>query len=276
MKIVGRLIITISTVSTLGLAFSTKTTILSKSSSSTISSSSSSSSSSSTNSCLLAVPNDDDINTINASQRRRDIIATSILGWMGLVGSSTSIARAEDDNETSKSTDGEGVVMYKTSSGLKYIELEPGRASESSPRYGQLCVISYKAYLKLPNSKEKEQFDSSGSYVLKHGSGRMIAGLDEGLHTMKPGGLRRIIIPPKLGFVQIGLGPLPIYPWDRRKLNSLLDQMIAQQGGNLVYDVRLEKVMDDEADQGYYEDLELTPEELEEIQNKLLKGRESS
>ncbi len=195
------------------------------------------------------------------------------ISLLGLIAGMSN-SRAED--EPSKSTDGEGVVMYKTSSGLKYIELEPGRELDPSPRYGQICVISYKAYLKLPNSKEKQQFDSSGSYVMKHGSGRMIAGLDEGLHTMKPGGLRRIIIPPKLGFVQSGLGPLPRYPWDRRKLNSLLDQMVDQRGGNVVYDLRLEKIMDDEADQGYYEDVELSPEELEEIQNKLTKGRSNT
>ena len=85
-----------------------------------------------------------------------------------------------------------------------------------------------------------------------------------------------MIIPPKLGFVQSGLGPLPQYPWDRSKPNSLLEKMIDQRGGNLVYDVRLEKVMDDEADQGYYDDAELSAEELEEIQQRLQKGRSTT
>lgn len=200
---------------------------------------------------------------------RRKLIASS-LSFLGLVEGILP-SNAADEIQPSQRTDGEGVVMYKTPSGLKYIELEPGRSSESTPRYGQVCIISYKAYLKLPNAKEKQQFDSSGPFVMKHGNGRMISGLDEGLHTMRPGELRRIIIPPKLGFVQSGLGPLPRFPWDRRRLNNLLDKMVQQQGGNLVYDVRLEKVIDSEADQGYYEDAELSPEELEELQNKLMR-----
>lgn len=163
--------------------------------------------------------------------------------------------------------------MYKLPSGLKYIELEPGTESALTPRYGQVCVFSYKAYVKLPTDKEKQQFDSSSSFVTKHGNGRIIAGLDEGLHTMRPGGLRRVIIPPKLGFVESGLGPLPVYPWDRYKLSNLIDKMVEQRGGNLVYDIRLVKVFDDEADQGYYDDLELSPEELEEIQNRLNRGQ---
>jgi hypothetical protein len=126
--------------------------------------------------------------------------------------------------------------------------------------------------MKLPNAKDKEQFDDDEHYITKHGNGRIIPGLDEGLHTMKVGGLRRIIIPPKLGFVQMGLGPLPEFPWNRWKLNGLLADMVTQQGGNLVYDVRLERVIDDEADQGYYEDEELSPQELAALQDKLTRG----
>jgi hypothetical protein len=168
-------------------------------------------------------------------------------------------------------TGAEGVIMYKTASGLKYIELEPGNPSSPPMRYGQVCVISYTAFLKLPNSKEPKKFDTSSNFIMKHGNGKMLIGLDEGLHTMKVGGLRRIIIPPKLGFVVSGLGPVPEYPWNRWILNGLLEDMITQRGGNLVYDVRLERVIDDEADQGYYEDGELSAEELAELTNRLVK-----
>ena len=201
---------------------------------------------------------------------RRNLVASSI-GLLGLIGIG-STSRADDGGITTAS-DADGVTLYKLPSGLKYIELEPGRESAPTPRYGQVCIFSYKAYLKLPTDKDKQQFDTGASFITKHGNGRIIAGLDEGLHTMRPGGLRRVIIPPKLGFVQPGLGPLPKYPWDRYKLNDLLEKMVEQRGGNLVYDVRLERVFDDEADQGYYDDLELSPEQLEAIQNKLVKGR---
>jgi hypothetical protein len=179
-------------------------------------------------------------------------------------------------------TDATGVTVYKTRSGLQYIELEaPPSPSplanqnqvivSSSPRYGQLCVISYTAYMKLPKDTSKQKFDQDLEFVLKHGNAKMIPGLDEGIHTMTVGSTRRIIIPPKLGFVEGGLGPLPEYPWDRWKLNSLMDDMVTQQGGNLIYDVTLLKIMDDEADQGYYEDSSLTGEEFEELQRILNK-----
>jgi FKBP-type peptidyl-prolyl cis-trans isomerase len=181
------------------------------------------------------------------------------------------------DSVTSPDDDGAGANILKTDSGLKYIDFEDGGASagysDATPRYGQICVISYTGYLKLPNSNQNQKFATSTGFVMKHGNGKMIAGLDEGIHSMKRGGLRRLIIPPKLGFVASGLGPMPEFPWQRWKLNSLLENMIAQRGGNLIYDVRLETFFDDEADQGYYEDLDITPEERAELEMRLLKGR---
>jgi len=163
-------------------------------------------------------------------------------------------------------------VMYKTASGLKYIELVPSTTSTQKPKYGQLCIINYKAYLKLPaGQKEKKKFDQADSYITKHGNGRLIPGLDEGLHTMTVGSTRRLIIPPKLGFIDSGLGPLPSGPFDRRALNNLLEQMIDQKGGNLVYDVTLTRILDDEADQGYYEDGSMSEQEMAMLQ-KMLKN----
>lgn len=160
--------------------------------------------------------------------------------------------------------------VIKTGSGLKYIELEEGIGDSSkTPRYGQVCVISYTGYLQLPKDDTKKKFASQSGFILKHGSGRLIAGLDEGLHTMKQGGQRRLLIPPKLGFVLNGLGPIPEMPWQRGTLNSLLEKMVVQQGGTLIYDVKLERFFDDEADQGYYEDAEISPEELAELNRRM-------
>ena len=163
------------------------------------------------------------------------------------------------------------VQVVKTDSGLRYIELEEGKIGDTSktPQYGQLCVISYTGYLQLPNDDKKKKFASQSGFVLKHGNGKLIAGLDEGIHTMKRGGRRRLIIPPKLGFVVDGLGPVPEMPWQRDTLTSLLNEMVAQRGGNLIYDVQLERFFDDEADQGYYGDDEISPEEFAELNRRL-------
>jgi len=155
------------------------------------------------------------------------------------------------------------IIMYKTGSGLQYREIVEG--SGPSPRYGQYVTFSYKGFVSLAgDSKDKKlsQFDEVSSYLTKHGNGRLIAGLDEGLHTMKVGGKRRLIIPPKLGYVESGLGPIPEGWLARRNLSELLDEMVARSGGRIVFDIELLAVKDDEADQGYYEDFSLTPEEF--------------
>lgn len=219
-------------------------------------------------SCLYSQQSSNNEGTSDDPSRRRTVLSSAVGGLLGLATGGAWM-RPEPAEAAKDQTVEEGVTLYKTPTGLKYVELEEGTGI--SPRYGQLCVFSYTAYLKVPSAKDKEGFDSAQNYVTKHGNGKMIAGLDEGLHTMKVGGLRRLVIPPKLGFAFSGLGPLPQYPWNRAKLNKLLERMVDERGGNLIYDVRLVRVLDDEADQGYYEDAELTPEQLEELQNRLIR-----
>lgn len=158
----------------------------------------------------------------------------------------------------------QGVKLYTTKSGLKFIILKeaPSSTTAPTPRYGQLVTISYKSYVKLPNS-DLQAFDSDKAFLIKHGNGRMIPGLDEGIHTMKLGETRRIIIPPKLGYIGPGvLGPLPSSPWGRYRLNRLLEQMVDARAGNIVMDVELKNILDDEADQGYYDDESISPEDF--------------
>lgn len=237
--------------------------------------------------------------TNNNSQRRRKIITSAILSSPlaslllqppqpsyadieGVVSPSflsdpNVSAKVSTDNDENKE---EGVKLYATKSGLKYIELIEGNGK--SPEYGNYVSISYKAYVKLPDGSKAsntklQEFDSDISYLIKHGNGRIIPGLDEGLHTMKEGGKRRIIIPPKLGYVGPGvLGPVPEGAIARFKLNRLLDQMVEVRGGNVVFDVELRIVREDEADQGYYGDDSLSPEQFNTLRvNLQQKAKES-
>mmetsp|Transcript_18914 Transcript_18914/g.21675 ORF Transcript_18914/g.21675 Transcript_18914/m.21675 type:complete len:236 (-) Transcript_18914:268-975(-) len=196
---------------------------------------------------------------------RRSFVNDSF-GFITTIAGSVALSPAFAADESGQK-EVSGVTVYKTKSGLQYIELEKG--SGPSPMYGQLVSITFTAYMQLPNKKEKEKFDSDSS-LFKHGSARMIAGLDEGLHTMKVGGKRRMIIPPKLGFVTGALGPVPQSPLARMKLNQLLDKMVEVRGGNLIYDVELKLARDDEADQGYYTDTTLSDEEMAIIQGQIL------
>jgi FKBP-type peptidyl-prolyl cis-trans isomerase len=204
---------------------------------------------------------------------RASFLQTSLLGLVTAAVAPTAVS-AVDDTDTAaapKQLKQEGISVYQLPSGLKYLELQPGTGP--SPAYGQLCSVQYKAYVKLPvSSKDPNpspvQFDASTAYLIKHGNGRMIPGLDEGLHSMKVGGRRRILVPPKLGYA-FGLGPVPEMPWDRWRLNNMLDRMVEMKGGTLVFEVTLLSVMDDEADQGYYEDRALTGDEFELLKKNL-------
>jgi hypothetical protein len=205
---------------------------------------------------------------------RASFLQTSLLGLVTLAVAPTAVSAADAATDTvavPAATKVEGVSVYQLPSGVKYLELVPGTGR--SPAYGQLCSVQYKAYIKLPASAKDPnpspvQFDSDNAYLIKHGNGRMIAGLDEGLHSMKVGGRRRILVPNKLGY-KFGLGPVPEMPWDRWRLNGMLDKMEEMKGGTIVFEVTLLSVMDDEADQGYYEDSALTEEEFETVKVNL-------
>jgi FKBP-type peptidyl-prolyl cis-trans isomerase len=212
----------------------------------------------------------------------RQMMCRSILTTLSTlafaVDSTTKPVNAAESKKLSNTVDDDiSLTVVKTSSGLKYIDLMPGNGI--SPQYGNLCSIQYSAYIKLaktpgnPNPQPELYDKVTDGYLIKHGNGRMIPGLDEGLHTMQVGGYRRIIIPPKLGYVDNGLGPIPEYPWQRYKLNSLLDQMVTIGAGTIIFEVKLLSVIDDEADQGYYQDDSLSPEDFDRLRENLrIKG----
>jgi hypothetical protein len=214
-----------------------------------------------------------------SNESRRQFFSQALTFTSGLV-ISPFVSNADIEGVASPSfpdpkpqlSDEGGVTLYSSKSGLKYIILKEGTGP--SPKYGQFVKIAYTSYIKLPDvdgvRSKLEKYDEDSQYLIKHGSGRMIPGLDEGLHTMKVGEKRRIIIPPKLGYIGPGvLGPLPDSPWGRYKLNRLLEDMIEAKGGNVVMDVELKNVITDEADQGYYEDESLSPDDFNKLRFNL-------
>jgi peptidylprolyl isomerase len=100
-----------------------------------------------------------------------------------------------------KTFDNDGAIFTK--SGLGYVELTEGQGA--SPQTGQLVEVHYTGWL-----DNGEKFDSSKDrgkpfeFVL--GKGRVIKGWDEGVASMKVGGVRRLIIPSELGYGRNGAG----------------------------------------------------------------------
>ena len=94
-----------------------------------------------------------------------------------------------------------------TASGLQIIDIKEGTGA--SPKPGQTCIMHYTGWL-YENGKKGKKFDSSVDrnepFEFPIGKGRVIAGWDEGVATMKVGGKRTLIIPPQLGYGARGAG----------------------------------------------------------------------
>jgi len=91
-----------------------------------------------------------------------------------------------------------------TASGLKYIDGVVGTGE--SPTSGQNVTVHYTGTLEN-GTKFDSSVDKGQPYTFKIGTGVVIKGWDEGLMTMKVGGKRRLIIPPKLGYGAAGSPP---------------------------------------------------------------------
>ena len=90
-----------------------------------------------------------------------------------------------------------------TASGLKYEDLKEGTGAEA--KAGQTVSVHYTGWL-----TDGQKFDSSKDrndpFSFRLGRGQVIAGWDEGVQGMKVGGVRKLTIPPQLGYGVRGAG----------------------------------------------------------------------
>jgi len=90
-----------------------------------------------------------------------------------------------------------------TPSGLKYTDTKVGTGAEA--KASQMATVHYTGWLtdgtKFDSSKDRGQPFSFGL-----GRGQVIKGWDEGVQGMKVGGVRRLTIPPDLGYGARGAG----------------------------------------------------------------------
>ncbi len=92
-------------------------------------------------------------------------------------------------------------TMTRTSSGLYYEDIEEGTGDPAGA--GQEVRIAYVGWL-----TDGTEFDR-GEFGFVLGSGQVVPGFDQGVTGMRVGGVRRIIIPPELGYGSRGSGPVP-------------------------------------------------------------------
>jgi len=90
-----------------------------------------------------------------------------------------------------------------TASGLKYEDLTEGTGAEA--KAGQTVSVHYTGWL-----TDGQKFDSSKDrndpFAFVLGGGMVIKGWDEGVQGMKVGGVRKLTIPPQLGYGVRGAG----------------------------------------------------------------------
>ena len=76
---------------------------------------------------------------------------------------------------------------------------------------GNRVTVSYTGFLYDPSQPENKgrQFDSSSAFTFTVGVGQVIRGWDQGVPGMRVGGLRRLTIPPSLGYGNQAVGTIP-------------------------------------------------------------------
>ncbi len=96
------------------------------------------------------------------------------------------------------------VDSVTTASGLQIFEIDPGEGEEIRP--GNAAAVHYAGWL-----EDGTQFDTSldgdgTPFTFALGRGQVIDGWEEGIIGMRPGSLRRLIIPPELAYGDEGFG----------------------------------------------------------------------
>ena len=113
----------------------------------------------------------------------------------------------------------------KLSSGVIYADLRPGNGEEVK----EGSKVNLQWVLRKSNGYFVDSSEVSGSvpFIFAVGDGAAIQGVDEGIRGMKAGGVRRLLIPPSLAYVQ-GLedgkpGPLPVGFGPRQQMRRVMN-----------------------------------------------------
>lgn len=93
--------------------------------------------------------------------------------------------------------------VVKTASGLEYIEVKLGNGPAATA--GERVKVHYTGWLEN-GSKFDSSLDRGQPFEFTLGAGQVIRGWDEGVAGMKPGGIRKLIIPSHLGYGDRGAG----------------------------------------------------------------------
>jgi FKBP-type peptidyl-prolyl cis-trans isomerase FkpA len=90
-----------------------------------------------------------------------------------------------------------------TPSGLQYIDVKKGEGREAHA--GETATVHYTGWL-TNGTKFDSSKDHGEPFAFRLGAGQVIKGWDEGVEGMHIGGIRKLTIPPQLGYGARGAG----------------------------------------------------------------------
>jgi FKBP-type peptidyl-prolyl cis-trans isomerase len=105
-------------------------------------------------------------------------------------------------------------------SGVKVTEVAEG--SGLAPKKGDILKVTFTASF-VKGGKEITRYDDPKEpYEFRVGMGDVLPGFDEGVATMRPGGKRILVLPPKAAFGEDGLtGTVPPHSWVKIEVSLL-------------------------------------------------------
>jgi FKBP-type peptidyl-prolyl cis-trans isomerase FkpA len=109
---------------------------------------------------------------------------------------------------------GDSPTLPSSSAPYSQVDLLNGTGAEAAP--GNTLRVNYTGWLYDPATPDNKglQFDSSiggDPFLFILGTQSVIAGWDRGIVGMKVGGIRRLVIPPSLGYGDIRNHSIPAY-----------------------------------------------------------------
>lgn len=146
----------------------------------------------------------------NAQNASRDAAALGL----GLRGSSPSPSESPGDaamadvNDIVKTADGPATgasagPVRTLEGGLQVQDLKEGAGEEAAA--GMAVAVHYTGTL-ADGTKFDSSLDRGEPFVFRLGAGQVIQGWDTGVAGMKVGGVRKLVIPPALGYGERGAG----------------------------------------------------------------------
>ncbi|MEZ4452611.1 MAG: FKBP-type peptidyl-prolyl cis-trans isomerase [Nannocystaceae bacterium] len=88
---------------------------------------------------------------------------------------------------------------------LEIVDLQEGTGAEARP--GQSVTVHYVGTL-VDGKKFDSSRDRGRGFTFQLGAGQVIEGWDRGVAGMKVGGLRKLTIPPEMGYGRRGYPPV--------------------------------------------------------------------